>query len=434
MKTWMKNYFTTSPLWLCLFNLQGNPKACTFTEPLWGIAFALYSPYLSVYMHALSVSDFQIGIISTMGLIIQVLAALFGGLITDRIGRRLTTLIFDLVSWTVPLIAFIFAQNFYFFLIGAFFNAFYQITNNSWTCLLVEDAEQDQLVHIFTWIQIAQLLSVLFAPIAVYVVGSFGIITGVRMILVFALVTMTAKFILLYRYTSETGLGERKRAQLKSVRLHEQLAQYKPVLLRMFRSKAIRMIFLLMLLNQIAMTFNSMYFGIYATENLGLPANFLSIFPMIRSIISFVLIFTVQTRLNRLPFKIPFGIGLGLYVLGQFILLFAGTLSSSHWVFVVILVYTAVEALATSLVIPHRDAFLNTSLDQEDRARELSIIDAAVVLFTAPVSLSGAWFVEKERAIAFVIAAVAHALSLFFLVRYKGGSKGELDSIEVTAL
>ena len=152
MKARLRYYFENNPLWQTLFSLKGNPKACTFTEPLWGIAFALYSPYLSVYMFQLGVTDFEIGIITTFGFVMQVFSALFGGLITDRIGRRLTTIIFDILSWTVPLLLFIFAQNFYFFLIGSFFNALYQVTNNSWTCLLVEDAEKDQLVNIFTWI------------------------------------------------------------------------------------------------------------------------------------------------------------------------------------------------------------------------------------------------------------------------------------------
>lgn len=419
MKARLRYYFENNPLWQTLFSLKGNPKACTFTEPLWGIAFALYSPYLSVYMFQLGVTDFEIGIITTFGFVMQVFSALFGGLITDRIGRRLTTIIFDILSWTVPLLLFIFAQNFYFFLIGSFFNALYQVTNNSWTCLLVEDAEKDQLVNIFTWIQIAGLLSVFFAPIAVFVVGSFGVVTGVRIILAFAILSMTSKFLLLYRFTTETALGERKKKQMAGVSFGEQLKQYKGVLSRMAGSEPIRLIFLLMVLNQVAMSFSGVYFGIYVTENLGLPASFLSLFPMIRAIMSFILIFTIQTRLNRLPFKIPFGIGLVLYIVGQVLLIGGSAIANSDWILPLILLYTLLEALATALVIPQRDSFLNRSLDEDDRARELSIIDAAVVLLTAPIALGGAYLVQADRTVAFIITAIAHGISLIFLLQYR---------------
>ena len=294
MRANLKIYFENNPLWKTLRGLEGNPRACVFTEPLWGIAFALYSPYLSVYMHTLGVTDLQIGIITTLGFIMQVFSALFGGLITDRIGRRLTTFIFDILSWTVPLVVFIFAQNFYWFLIGSAFNALYQVTNNSWTCLLVEDAKKDQLVYIFTWVQIAGLLSVFFAPLAVLVVSKYDIIVGVRLILIFATISMTMKFVLLFFFTDETRLGKKKRAEMKSISFNAQLKQYGPVLRRMVSNPAIRLIFILMVLNQVAMSFSGVYFGIYITENLGVSASFLSLFPMLRAILSFILIFTIM--------------------------------------------------------------------------------------------------------------------------------------------
>jgi len=44
------------PLIHTLKNLRGNARACVYTEPLWGIPFNLYSPYISVYMIALGMT------------------------------------------------------------------------------------------------------------------------------------------------------------------------------------------------------------------------------------------------------------------------------------------------------------------------------------------------------------------------------------------
>ncbi|WP_289479122.1 MFS transporter, partial [Klebsiella pneumoniae] len=85
-----------------LFALRGNQRACVYTEPLWGIPYNLYSPYASLFMVALGVSDQQIGFLLSIGAIFQVIAALLGGVLCDKLGRRKTTAIFDILSWSVP--------------------------------------------------------------------------------------------------------------------------------------------------------------------------------------------------------------------------------------------------------------------------------------------------------------------------------------------
>jgi len=76
-----------------LFSLKGNAKACIWTEPLWGIPFNLYTPFFTVYMFSLGILDAQIGILITAGRLVQMIAAIFGGVLTGKFGRRLTTFI-----------------------------------------------------------------------------------------------------------------------------------------------------------------------------------------------------------------------------------------------------------------------------------------------------------------------------------------------------
>ena len=67
-----------------LRSLTGNPRGCVYTEPLWGIPFNLYSPYVSVYMLALGLVDKQIGLILSIGWGCQIVIALLSGVITDK--------------------------------------------------------------------------------------------------------------------------------------------------------------------------------------------------------------------------------------------------------------------------------------------------------------------------------------------------------------
>lgn len=71
-----------------LLKLKGNPRACVYTEPLWGIPFNLYGPYVSIYMYSLGVNDAQIGLIVSIGMIFQIIFALLSGAITDKLGRK----------------------------------------------------------------------------------------------------------------------------------------------------------------------------------------------------------------------------------------------------------------------------------------------------------------------------------------------------------
>ena len=191
-----------------LLSLTGNPRACIYTEPLWGIPFNLYTPYVSVYMVALGLADTQIGLIVSISWGFQVIFALLSGVITDKIGRRLTTLIFDILGWSVPALISAVAQNFWYFLAAAIINSIWRITHNSWTCLLVEDAEKEQLVDIFTWIHIANQLVGLAAPLAGIIIGIYSLIPTMRGLYIFAAIMFAIKAIVTYLLTEETEQGK----------------------------------------------------------------------------------------------------------------------------------------------------------------------------------------------------------------------------------
>ncbi|MBE0698883.1 MAG: MFS transporter, partial [Anaerolineaceae bacterium] len=124
------------PLVRTLFNLRGNQKSAVLTEPLWGIPFNLYAPYVSVYMLALGLKDVQIGLILSINLAVQLVSALLSGPITDKLGRRMTTMIFDFISWTIPAAIWAIAQDFRYFVVAALFNGVWRVTHTSWSCMV----------------------------------------------------------------------------------------------------------------------------------------------------------------------------------------------------------------------------------------------------------------------------------------------------------
>jgi MFS family permease len=89
----------------------------------------------------LGLGDQQIGIVVTAYMLSQVVFGLLGGMITDKLGRRLTTAVFDFIAWCVPCAIWVFAHDFWVFLLAALINGVMKVTQNSWDCLMVEDAK-----------------------------------------------------------------------------------------------------------------------------------------------------------------------------------------------------------------------------------------------------------------------------------------------------
>ena len=119
-----------NPLINTLLNLRGNGRASVYTEPMWGLSMMLVLPYASVFMLALGVHDEQIGFLATVSLLSQMVFGLLSGVITDRLGRRATTAIFDVVAWVIPCLIWAFAQNFWWFLVASLVNGVWQVTMN----------------------------------------------------------------------------------------------------------------------------------------------------------------------------------------------------------------------------------------------------------------------------------------------------------------
>ena len=183
------------PLITTLRNLRGNVRGCVYTEPLWGIPFNLYAPYVSVYMLALGLTDSRIGLITSIGLASEVLWTILSGAITDKLGRKRTTLIFDILSWSVPTRIWAIAQDFTYFLVAAIVNSVWRITLNSWQCLLVEDTDPKLLVDVYSWVHIAGLLVAFVSPLAGLLVAQFSLVPTMRALYLLAFVMMTAKFL-----------------------------------------------------------------------------------------------------------------------------------------------------------------------------------------------------------------------------------------------
>ena len=173
---------------------SGNARAVLVTEPVWAIPYNLVQTYASVYMLALGCTPVQVGLIGSAALVSQLVFSLVGGWITDRLGRKRTTLVFDLLSWSGATLLWALARGFPWFLAAAMVNSLVRIVMTSWTCLAIEDTAVNQRVHFFTWISIAGVVAGFVAPLSGVLVGRFGLVAAMRGLYLFGFTAMTAMF------------------------------------------------------------------------------------------------------------------------------------------------------------------------------------------------------------------------------------------------
>lgn len=404
------------PLIRTLLELRGNPRACVYLEPLWGIPYNLYSPYATLFMYQLGVRDEQIGLLLSIGMVFQVLSSLLGGVLTDKLGRRRTTVIFDCLSWSVPTLIWAVSQNFWWFFAAAIFNSMWQITNNSWNCLLVEDCDPKLLVDVYTWCTISGLLAVFFAPISGLLVNSFSLVPVMRGLYLFTFVFMTAKFLLLYFLSTETGQGRIRMEQTRNASLVSMMVEYKDVFSMILHSGKTMTALCLMALINITTTVNSNFFSLYIVEDLGVGEGFVVLFPMLRAAVMLAFIFGVQSRINAMRYKPTMGAALAMFVLSQLLLVFAPH-GAGAGTWTALIAYMLLEAFASAILMPRRDSLLVLFVDPQERARILGLLYVIMIALTTPFGWISGKLSSIHRFLPFALNAFLYVVCLVMILR-----------------
>jgi MFS family permease len=398
------------PLFQSLLSLRGNPRAAVYTEIMFGIPFTLYAPYVSIYMLALGVTDQQIGFISSLGLAFQVVASLVSGALTDKFGRRRTLFAADMLSWSLPCLIWAIAQDFRYFVVAAVFNSLWRVSHTAWTCLMVEDAEPDQLVPIWTWVQIFVLFSGMFAPLAGLFVDWFSLVPTVRGLFIFAFVMMTAKFFILFRFSTETRRGAERRQEARGQSWWHLLGEYRGVFAVLIRSPMTLVISAMILVMNIYRTINGAFWSVLVTEKLLIPSQYIAIYPFIRSVVMLAVFFLLAPRLSHLNFRRPVMLGFGSFVLSQLLLV---TIPPGSYL---LLGLSAVlEAFSTAMVRPMIESLLALAIDPAERARITALIYMVILLLSSPFGWIAGQLSAVDRSLPFVFNTVLFAAGILLV-------------------
>ncbi len=388
------NLFTT------LRRLRGNARGCVYTEPLWGIPFNLYAPYVSIYMLALGLTDSQVGLITSIGLAFQVIWSLLSGAIADKLGRKRTTLIFDIISWSIPTLIWAVAQNFTYFLIAVIINSVWRVTQNSWTLIMVEDTDPDLLVDIYAWVHIAGLLAAFVTPLTGFLVGEFGLVPTMRGLYVLAFVMMTAKFLSMNAMVTETEQGKVRRVETQDQSLFAVLRESPAVFRQILRTPATLYVGALMILLEISWLVRGTFWSILVTQRLQIPDAQLALYTFVRSVTMLLFFFTVTPTLRKISARTPMVLGLAGLVVSHILLVIIPP--GNRWVLFLV---TILEGCCIPMTATLLGKMTVVNVDPVERARIMALLNVAVLMVTSPFGWIAGQLSAMDRRWPFVLTA-----------------------------
>jgi MFS family permease len=374
------------PLLHTLRSIKGNQRACVVTEPLWAIPNNLIIPFASVYMAMVGLKDAQIGMVASFGLAMQFFWALFSGAIVDKYGRRKTMLVFGLLGWSIPCVLWAASQGYWYFMIAVFFNSMWRITGNSFSCMIVEDGDTNQLINIYTILNLVGLFAGFISPIIGLLVDRFTLIPTMRILYLTAMIMMTVKFLLQYHWAQESEIGIRRREECSQSSILSMTFGGWDRFIGSLRQAKLIMYVLLMILMTCFNIVQSTFWPLFITTAYRVNTSLLSVFPLVKSITAILVYLMVTSRLHLHSIRRPLLVGLGSHLFGLTLLMVCLPLGSfAIWA---VFLSAVCEAFAAAVLGPLSESLMSVSIPEKVRARANSLITAMILLISIPVG----WF------------------------------------------
>jgi MFS family permease len=384
---------------LSLAGLPKNARNAILVEPLWAIFGVVVMYYAPLYMTSVGLSSVQVGWIGSIMLAFSFVFQTLAAPITNRMGRKRTSLIWDLISWTLPMLIWTFSQSFAAFAIAAILNSSVRIVSVSWSLLVIEDVEPSDRSRVFAILNLIGAACGLMTPVVGLLIGEYGIESTLRVYYFLGAISMTTMFFLRNALTDETQNGLLAMIEHQGLHPWESLKKNLQSLSTLKNTKG-----LLWLIGFYIMTFfieqMNLFQILYFSQTLHFGAVAVSLVPVSVAVVTALMYGLVLPRLSSLVVEqvLVFTCALGLIGAVLIVLIPAGNL-------LVLLLVISVLAGATFLTRTYRDTVLFSHLPTQGTADLFSAVQVLTMLFSIPASgIAGSIFAAQPIALFILIA------------------------------
>ncbi len=412
---------TSHPLWQTARSLKGNQRACIVSEPLWAVPNNLFLPFASVYMAAIGLQDVQIGMVASLGLAVQFLWAVFSGAIVDKYGRRRTLLIFGLLAWTIPCMLWAAAQEYWWFMLAAFFNGMWRVTGNSFSCMIVEDGDTDQLINIYTILSLIGLLAGFLSPAIGLFIDRFSLVDTMRVVYTVGMIMMTVKFLLQFRMSRESEIGVYRMSECKGRPLLSLTFGGWSTFASALKETRLVQYVALMAFMTCFNTVQAAFWPLFVTTAFQVNASMLSVFPLVKAVTTIAVYLLITSYISMRSIRRPLLAGFGAQALGLAVLVLCRPLGA---VAVGAVFFSAIcEAFAIAILSPLCESLLSVTIPAQERARINSLITAMILLISMPIGWIAGQLSQHNRMLPLILNLCLLSAEIFVAFRITQTSK-----------
>lgn len=376
-----------------LDGMSPNGRVTALSEPFWAIPFAMISVYATPYMLALGLTERQVGLAQTVLVATQLTSSLFSGTLTNVLGRRRTTLLFDTISWFMACVVWAIARNPAAFYLAAFLNGINRIVFVSFTCLLTEDASPDQRLRNYSGVHFMVLGGGLFAPVAGLLVSRIGLISGARTIYGVSAGVMLLMFILRHlAWTEPTKSAVIVKTSI-SVGIIDSLRYF-------FSHRSTRLAYLLQAIKQFMTIFKPLFLYAYLRDHLKLSDGIVSGIPPLLSVTTMILLVWVLPKVTPAARRGFLAGGLASGGISALLLVLVPRFGLGALALSVL-----ADGVSAAFSRPLIDSLWADSLQDEKRAIQLGAGHLLTGIITVPAGALAAELYTRSPSMPFAVAA-----------------------------
>lgn len=398
-----------------LLSLPVNARFTLLLQPLWSIPFFLYNSYSSLYMIKLGITPTEIGIISSAGFVFRTIVAIFAGSIINRLGRKVSTILFDALSWLLPLLLWAFAANYWFFLLAGIINSVVVINGMSAQLYLIEDTNADQRFFCFSIMEVVNVMSGFLVPLTGFLIGKYTLVPTIRGIYIFAFVCMCIMIVSKIVFLSDTTIGQKLKEKKKNNKyIFADLLKDSSYIIG--KPQLVVLMSTNILIN-FGATISGLYLFPYLTGHIGFKEAEVSVFPFLSSVVILAVLLLLVPRIkNKKRFM---KLGLLMYVIGAVLLVTSpviGSVTTVVLAFLILIANTFCWAFARAFLTPIIQEAIADEVDNNVRANVMGVFSMLSTLCIFPAGFIGGMLYQYRPIYPFFFALLIYIVSLMLFM------------------
>lgn len=387
-----------------LADLNKNARVCLAMLPVWSVFWGLVFFYSPLYMRELGLNEIDIGIVSSVGLACAFLCHLVASPIANKLGRKKATVIFDTLSWSVPMLLWAVSQNIWFFLAAGIINATSKVTVVSWNCLLTEDETPENVPRIFTIITLINSAIGVFAPITGFFIVKFGLVPSMRVLYALGGLSMAAMFITRNLFVTETRAGVKLMNDHADLSMATSVGNYLKMAIGLRHNKNFLILSLIFITTNFVTQLN-VFQVIFLTEGLGFTQRQISLVPFVVAVANIVLFAFVVPRFAKRKSEtvlVAFALA-NLAASVLFMLIPRGSPA-------LMLTVMAANGMANFILLSYRESVFMNAQGEHEKGDMYSAVQTLTILCSVPAGYIGGLLYRANALLPFALAALLYAV------------------------